>query len=71
MRRGLTVLKMRGTFHDKAIREYLIDNQGLHVHSPFRGVHGILAGTPTYTFDEERTRLGGMFSAEIEGARAR
>lgn len=63
MRRGLTVLKMRGTFHDKGIREYLIDNQGLHVQGPFRGVHGILAGTPTYTFDEERSRLGDMFLA--------
>ncbi|MCA9640008.1 MAG: circadian clock protein KaiC [Polyangiaceae bacterium] len=61
MRRGLTVLKMRGTFHDKGIREYLIDSQGLHVHAPFRGVHGILTGTPTYTFDEERLRLGEMF----------
>ena len=61
MRRGLTVLKMRGTFHDKGIREYFIDNSGLHVRAPFRGVHGILTGTPTYTFDEERTRLGEMF----------
>jgi circadian clock protein KaiC len=62
MRRGLTVLKMRGTFHDKGIREYSIDNSGLHVQAPFRGVHGILTGTPTYTFDQERSRLGEMFS---------
>lgn len=62
MRRGLTVLKMRGTFHAKEIREYLIDGEGLHIHAPFRGVHGILTGTPTYTFDDERARLGVMFS---------
>lgn len=61
MRRGLTVLKMRGTFHDKGIREYVIDNKGLHLLTPFRGVHGILTGTPTYTFLEERARLDGMF----------
>lgn len=61
MRRGLTVLKMRGTFHDKGIREYVIDNQGLHVQSPFKGVHGILTGTPIYTFNDERARLSGMF----------
>ncbi len=61
MRRGLTVLKMRGTFHDKGIREYVIDSHGLHVQAPFRGVHGILTGTPTYTFNDERARLGGMF----------
>lgn len=61
MRRGLTVLKMRGTFHEKDIREYTIDGEGLHVHSPFVGVHGILTGTPTYTFDIERQRLREMF----------
>ncbi|MBL8362707.1 MAG: circadian clock protein KaiC [Rubrivivax sp.] len=61
MRRGLTVLKMRGTFHDKGIREYVIDDKGLHVQAPFRGVHGILTGTPTYTFEDERARLGEMF----------
>ncbi|HET9931902.1 MAG TPA: ATPase domain-containing protein, partial [Polyangiaceae bacterium] len=66
MRRGLTVLKMRGTFHDKGIREYVIDNQGLHVKAPFRGVHGILNGTPTYTVDDERSRLGDMFRSERE-----
>lgn len=61
MRRGLTVLKMRGTSHDKGIREYMIDGQGMHVQAPFRGVHGILTGTPTYTFVEERARLGELF----------
>lgn len=66
MRRGLTVLKMRGTFHDKGIREYLIDNKGLHVQAPFRGVHGILTGTPTYTFNDERARLGGMFGESAQ-----
>lgn len=65
MRRGLTVLKMRGTAHDKNIREYTIDDTGMHVQAPFRGVHGILSGTPTYTFDEERARLDGMFGAAV------
>lgn len=64
MRRGLTVLKMRGTFHDKGIREYVIDDKGLHVQAPFKGVHGILTGTPTYTFNDERERLGEMFRSE-------
>ena len=61
MRRGLTVLKMRGTYHDKEIREYMIDGKGMHIHAPFRGVHGILTGSPTYTFDDERMLLSGMF----------
>lgn len=62
MRRGMTVLKMRGTYHEKEIREYQIDGQGLHLLAPFRGVHGILTGTPVYTFDDERGRLASMFA---------
>jgi len=62
MRRGLTVLKMRGTYHDKAIREYRIDGKGMHVMEPFQGVHGILTGSPVYTFENERGRLSGLFA---------
>jgi circadian clock protein KaiC len=48
MRRGITVLKMRGSAHDKDIREYVIDGTGLHVQGPFRQVSGILAGQFAY-----------------------
>lgn len=61
MRRGLTVLKMRGTFHEKGIREYTISDDGLHIGRPFRGVQGILTGAPTYTLEDERERLGELF----------
>ena len=44
MRRGLTVLKMRGSLHDKEIREFTIDGQGMHIGEPFREVYGILSG---------------------------
>lgn len=44
MRRGLTVLKMRGSLHDKNIREFVIDGGGMHIAEPFRHVHGILTG---------------------------
>lgn len=47
MRRGLTVLKMRGSAHDKRIREFVIDNTGLHIGQPFRDVSGILSGHPS------------------------
>ncbi|MFY7934449.1 MAG: circadian clock protein KaiC, partial [Microcystis aeruginosa] len=43
MRRGITVLKMRGSMHDKDIREFSIDHQGMHIGQPFRNVTGILA----------------------------
>jgi circadian clock protein KaiC len=44
MRRGLAVVKMRGSAHDKNIREYLISSDGLHIVEPFRGIFGILSG---------------------------
>ncbi|MEO7327627.1 MAG: circadian clock protein KaiC [Minicystis sp.] len=46
MRRGLTVLKMRGSPHDKEIREFTIDGQGMHVGEAFRNVAGIISGSP-------------------------
>ncbi|MFL5898643.1 MAG: ATPase domain-containing protein, partial [Solirubrobacterales bacterium] len=44
MRRGLTVLKMRGSVHDKQIREFTIDGRGMHIGAPFRELTGILSG---------------------------
>lgn len=44
MRRGITVLKMRGSRHDHAIREFTIEGDGMHIHAPFRNVGGILSG---------------------------
>jgi len=61
VRRGLAVLKVRGSAHQREIREYIIDNNGMHVRNPFRNVHGIITGTPSYVFGDEKTRLGDMF----------
>lgn len=67
MRRGLAVLKMRGTQHDKDIREYVIDGEGLHLRMPFREIHGILSGAPTYSFARECDQLSGMFVTHKAG----
>jgi circadian clock protein KaiC len=48
MKRGLTVLKMRGSKHNKEIREFTIDHEGMHLGRPFFNVTGILAGTPVH-----------------------
>lgn len=64
MRRGLMVLKMRGSPHDKDIREILIDGGGMHIGKPFRNVTGILAGTPTHARTGELERLEGLFPQE-------
>ncbi len=47
MRRGLTVLKMRGSAHEKTIREFTIDGSGMHIEKPFQDVSGILSGYPS------------------------
>lgn len=48
MRRGITALKMRGSMHEAAIREYRIDGEGMHIMGPFRNVSGILSGRPVH-----------------------
>ncbi|MFH1798140.1 MAG: circadian clock protein KaiC [Candidatus Omnitrophota bacterium] len=44
MRRGLTVIKLRGSWHEKEIREFTVDNKGMHIIKPFKGVEGIMTG---------------------------
>ncbi|NNJ09289.1 circadian clock protein KaiC [Chloroflexales bacterium ZM16-3] len=61
MRRGLTVLKMRGSAHDKEIREFMIDGHGLHIGKPFRTISGILSGQFIHTAPSEIERLGNLF----------
>jgi circadian clock protein KaiC len=61
MRRGITVLKMRGSQHDKDIREFSIDGQGMHIGRAFRNVSGILAGNPVHVEPGELERLSGLF----------
>ena len=61
MRRGLTVLKMRGSAHDKQIREFTIDGSGMHIGNPFREVHGIIAGTPMSVAASETKRISELF----------
>lgn len=62
MRRALTVLKMRGSLHNKDIREFSIDEKGMHIGKPFNNITGILSGHPTNMIPEEIDRIGGMFS---------
>ncbi len=47
--RAVSVLKMRGFDHDKAIREFKIDSSGITVMDKFKGQEAILTGKPTKT----------------------
>lgn len=62
MRRGLTVLKMRGSKHDKDIKEFIIDNNGLHIKKPFRDVSGILSGNLIHTRPDEIQQIDELFN---------
>jgi circadian clock protein KaiC len=53
MLRSLVLLKMRGSQHDSAIRQYTIDGTGMHIGEPFEHVVGILSGNPTWRLDAE------------------
>ena len=64
IRRGLAVLKMRGSPHDTRIHEYTIDGDGLHLRAPYRNVVGILAGTPSHVPSHELDEVASMFGGD-------
>jgi circadian clock protein KaiC len=61
LRRGLAVIKMRGSQHDKEVREFTIDGSGLHIGKPFRNVQNILLGIPSSSAPSELKRVEEMF----------
>jgi circadian clock protein KaiC len=46
MHKALVVLKLRGSDHDKALREFKITSQGITVAKPFTGFESIITGLP-------------------------
>ncbi len=61
MRRCITVLKMRGSMHDKDIREITIDGKGMHIGKPFHNISGILSGNIVHAAPGEIERMDGLF----------
>ncbi|HEV8216728.1 MAG TPA: circadian clock protein KaiC, partial [Gemmatimonadaceae bacterium] len=68
MKRGVTVLKMRGSPHDKGIREFTIDREGMHVLQSFKNVTGILAGTPVHLSPGDIERIWSQLDTDSDGA---
>jgi circadian clock protein KaiC len=66
MKRGLTVLKMRGSIHDKGIREFNIDKDGMHLGRRFRNVTGILSGAPMHISPAELERTWTVHDDQID-----
>jgi len=46
IRKALLVLKMRGSDHDKDIRQFAVGARGIEVQSKFEGQEGIMSGSP-------------------------
>lgn len=66
MRRAMAVLKMRGSMHEKEIREFNIDGSGMHIGKVFRNITGILSGSPQpYVPFDELERVDRMFSESV------
>lgn len=49
LHRGIIIIKMRGSQHDKDIREFTIDNGGLRIGEPIRDVANLFLGGPAST----------------------
>jgi len=69
MKRGITVLKMRGSIHDKGIREFSIDQKGMHLGRRFRNVTGVLSGAPMHVSPEDLERVWTMHDAQTDSKR--
>lgn len=70
MKRGLTVLKMRGSAHDRGIREFTVDARGMRLGRRFRNVTGILSGAPMHVSPQDLERVWTAFDAEADAAPA-
>ena len=57
MSRALNVFKMRGSWHDKGIREYTISAQGPEIKDSFRNFERIISGSPTRIAVDEKMDL--------------
>ena len=58
VRQAVSVLKKRSGAHERTIREFRIDEGGLHVGQPLRDFHGVLTGVPMYAGSPEPLMKG-------------
>jgi len=56
VRQAISVVKKRGSAHERTIREFRMDRNGIHVGQPLREFRGILTGVPVPTGTEPEER---------------
>ncbi|MBD2041155.1 circadian clock protein KaiC [Microcoleus sp. FACHB-672] len=57
MARAINVFKMRGSWHDKGIREYTISQNGPEIKDSFRNYERIISGSPSRISIDEKSEL--------------
>jgi len=57
MSRAINVFKMRGSWHDKGIREYIISDRGPEIKDSFRNFERIISGSPSRITVDEKSEL--------------
>jgi circadian clock protein KaiC len=57
MARALNVFKMRGSWHDKGIREFVITSNGPEIKDSFSNFERIISGVPHRINTDERSEL--------------
>ena len=64
VRKALVVWKMRGSDHDKRLRQYEITSHGIEVSSPFTDYEGLLTGSPRRSMTEDAANNWAMAFAK-------
>jgi len=58
MKRGMVVLKLRGSANDRRLHEFFISEEGIRIAGPFRDISGVFSQSPSMFPVEERDRIG-------------
>jgi circadian clock protein KaiC len=57
VRKAMVILKMRGSDHDKRLREFEVTPKGVRVSGPFAGYEGLITGSPRRVASERFAEL--------------
>jgi circadian clock protein KaiC len=66
MSRAINVFKMRGSDHDKGIREFSISSNGPEIKDSFRNFERIISGSPSRIVVDEKAGLSRIVRAMQE-----
>jgi circadian clock protein KaiC len=53
VRQAISVVKKRGGKHERTLREFRMDGDGIHIGEPLRKFRGVLTGIPTFEGDPD------------------